>query len=111
MMADRDYAIGAVGTIPTAGTINKKPAYLIHLTNGKGMQKFVAIDKPDSQNGFISTKGFFSDATEEEIIKTFSDLLTQTPKELILDMWFPWHRVYSVRSLDFNANKLQTLVK
>lgn len=111
-MTDRDYAVSAVGMIPTAGAINKKPMYLIHLSTTKsGFQKFVAIDKPDSQNGFILVKGFFSEATEEDIIKTFNDLLTQTPKELILDMWFPWHRVHSVRSLVFNANKLQTLVK
>lgn len=110
-MTDRDYAVGAVGMIPTAGAINKKPIYLIHLSHKTTFQKFIAIDKPDSQNGFISTKGFFTDLPEEEVIKTFSELLTQTPKELILDMWFPWHRVHSVRSLVFNANKLQTLVK
>ena len=74
-------------------------------------QKFITIDKPDSQNGFITAKGFFTECTEDEIIKTFLELLTSTPKELILDMWFPWHRVVSIRSLIFNANKAATLIK
>ena len=113
---DKDFSIG-VATIPTVGAINKKPIYLVSLSHSNGgksgttYQKFISIDKPDSQNGFILTKGFFSELSDEEIIKTFNDLLTQTPKELILDMWFPWHRVHSIRSLVFNANKMQTLVK
>lgn len=111
-MTDKDYTVVAIAGLPTVAAVNKKPIYLIYLsTNKTTFQKFIAIDKPDSQNGFISTKGFFTELPEDEIIKTFNDLLTQTPKELILDMWFPWHRVHSVRSLVFNANKLQTLVK
>lgn len=107
MSSDKDYVVSSVGVPMVIGAINKKPLYLVTLTSEakKPQEKFISIDRPDSQNGFIFAKGFFSDLDSEEIIKTFSDLLTKTPKELILDMWFPWHRVCSVRSLVFNANK------
>jgi hypothetical protein len=114
---DKDFTVSTVSGFPSVASVNKKPAYLITLlqdgaSNKKNsFQKFIAIDKPDSQNGFIMAKGVFSDLSEEEIIKTFSEVLTSSPKELILDMWLPWHRVVSIRSLVFNANKLSTLVK
>jgi hypothetical protein len=114
-MTDKDFAVATIAGIPQVGGVNRKPTYLVLLedTSGKknSYQKFIALDKPDSQNGFIMTKGFFCDLSEDEIFKTFADILTRTPKEAILDVWFPWHRVCSVRSLVFNANKLQTLVK
>lgn len=115
-MSDKDFTVGTVSNFPTVASASKKPIYLVILedtTSSKktSFQKFIAIDKPDSQNGFIMTKGIFSDLPEEEIIKTFSDILTSSPKDLILDMWFPWHRIISIRSLVFNANKLSTLVK
>ena len=115
IMTEKDFAISTVSSIPIMGTLSRKPIYLVTLENliqKKGsFQLFIAVDKPESQNGFILAKGFFSDLPEEEIIKTFSDILTKTSKDLMLDMWFPWHRICSVRSLVFNANKLQTLVK
>ncbi len=110
-MSDKDFSVGAIASIPTFGALNKKPIYLISLedtSSKKGAsncQRFISLDKPDSQNGFILAKGIFSDCSEEEISKTFSDILTSAPKEAILDMWFPWHRVLSIRSLVFNANK------
>lgn len=112
---DKDYSVGAVSNLPTFGTISKKPSYLITLEDSSGkknsFQRFISIDKPDSQSGFILVKGIFTDSSEEDIVKKFSDLLTSTPKESILEIWFPWHRVISVRSLVFNANKIQNLLK
>ena len=113
-MTDKDFAVSTVVGIPSIGAISKKPVYLISLEDSnhkKPHQKFIAIDKPDSQNGFIMVKGFFSNLTDEEIIKTFTDILTRTPKEDILDMWFPWERIISVRSLVFNANKVANLAR
>lgn len=115
-MSDKDFTVNTVSGFPAVASVNKKPIYLVTLddpgsSKKNSFQKFIAIDKPDSQNGFIMAKGIFTDLPDEEIIKTFFEVLTSSPKELILDMWFPWHRVLSVRSLVFNANKLATLVK
>lgn len=114
-MSDKDYSVGAIMSVPTAGALNKKPIYLITLDDPSGKksstQRFLSIDKPDSQNGFLIAKGIFSDLQEDELNKKFSEVLTSTPKEHILEIWLPWHRVISVRNLIFNANKFATLSK
>lgn len=113
-MSDRDFAIGSVG-IPAVGHINKKPCYLVELTDitisNKALLNFLAIDKPEPMNGFIQVKGFYSSLSEDKIVKTFSELVAATAKENILDLMLPIHRVYSIRSLVFNANKPSSLVK
>jgi len=88
----------------------KKPPYLITLDEGgtgksKVFQRFISLDKPESINGFIQVKGIYSDLSEDKIVKGFSDILVSAPKEHILEMMFPLHRVYSIRSLVFNAIK------
>jgi hypothetical protein len=88
----------------------KKPPFLVTLDDGvtgktRNFQRFISLDKPLSENGFIQVKGIFCDKDDDEIIKGFSDILTSTSKELILEMLFPLHRVYSIRSLVFNAVK------
>jgi hypothetical protein len=93
----------------------KKPPYLIALDNGvtgkvHNFQRFISLDKPESVNGFIQVKGIYSDLEEDEIIKNFTDILTSCPKESILEMMFPLHRIYSIRSLVFNAVKSITNV-
>ncbi len=107
-MPEKDFAVGSVG-IPTVGTAPKKPCYLVALMYPAGKTKtvkyFIALDKPESLNGFITTKGFYSDESEEELVKGFADLVAATPKENILEMMFPWHSVQSIRSLVFNAHK------
>ncbi len=102
-MADSDIAIGITAQLPTMGAMNKKPAYLITLDYGKSYKRFITLDKPELLNGFLQVKGIYSDASEDEIIKSFSDILTNAPKELILDIMFPWHKICSVRSLVFRA--------
>ena len=91
----------------------KKPPFLITLDDGvtgktRNFQRFISLDKPLSENGFITVKGIFCDKDEDEIIKGFADILTNTSKELILEMMFPLHRIYSIRSLVFNAVKSVT---
>jgi len=88
----------------------KKPPFMIVLDGGlqgktRIFERFISLDKPLSENGFITVKGIFCDKDEDEIIKGFADILTNTSKELILEMMFPLHRVYSIRSLVFNAVK------
>jgi hypothetical protein len=113
-MSEKDFGVSVTG-IPQVGQVSKKPRYLIVLSDqvGKGslVSRFISIDKPDLLNGFIQVKGFFSDLSDEVISKTFVDLVESTPKESIVDMMFPWHRIHSIKSLVFNANKLSTLVK
>jgi hypothetical protein len=92
----------------------KKPPFLITLEDGlsgktRNFQRFISLDKPESINGFVQVKGIFCDKDEEEIIKTFADILTNTSKELILEMMFPLHRIHSIRSLVFNAVKTVTV--
>jgi len=107
-MSDKDYLVGTVG-IPTVGVLNKKPIYLITLDDTEGkykiVKKFIALDKPDSQNGFVLVKGFFTELDDDTITKKYQELLTSISKDLILDMWFPWHKINNIRSLVFNANK------
>lgn len=91
----------------------KKPPYLIILDDGligksRNFQKFISLDKPESVNGFIQVKGIFSELMTDEIIKSFQDILTSSPKELILEMMFPLHRIYHIRNLVFNAVKVTT---
>lgn len=113
-MSEKDFAVSSVG-LPSVASLPKKPCYLVSLTDVnsklKAIKYFIALDKPESLNGFVNTKGFYSDESEEDIVKVFVDLVSAVPKESILDMSFPWHRVLSIRSLVFNANKPSTLVR
>jgi hypothetical protein len=128
MPGEKDFAVGAVGQQPgpsgavyaggfaAGSSINKKPRYLITLESvskaGKNsVRYFIAIDKPDHTTGFVQVKGFYSDATEDEIVSSFADLIGETPKESIMEIMFPTHKIHSIRSLVFNANKQTSLVK
>ena len=93
----------------------KKPPFLITLEDGvtgktRNFQRFISLDKPQSENGFVQVKGIFCDKEQEEIIKNFTDILTGTSKELYLEMMFPLHRIYDIRSLVFNAVKNPTTI-
>lgn len=94
----------------------KKPPYLITLDDGvtgktRNFQRFISLDKPRAENGMIEVKGFFCNKSEDEIIKSFNDILTETSKESYLEVMFPLQRVYNIRSLVFNAVKTVTPVQ
>jgi len=102
-MPDVDIAIGSVG-IPIGAAISKKPPHLIYFeeTNSKKpAKKFITLDKPEPLQGFVQVKGFFTDLPEDEIIKNYSEVLTSTSKDLILEVLIPWHRISYIRSLVF----------
>jgi hypothetical protein len=113
-MSEKDFSVGITG-MPAVGQISKKPSYLIELepTDKKSVasKHFITLDKPDFQNNFVQAKGIFSDSTADDIIKNYNDILTAAGREAIIDIMFPTHRIRSVRSLVFNANKQSTLVK
>jgi len=106
-MSEKDYAIAATARVVSGSPILSKPAYLVTFeASGKTKSKFfIAIEKPEFQDAFIQVKGIFSEVSEEEIINSFGEILTQAGKESILEMYFPWHKIVSVRSLVFKANK------
>ncbi len=105
-MSSTDVVVGSVG-LPTNNIPPKKPSYLIILENVRGKTKndenFIAVDKPELLNGFIQVKGFFCELSADEISKSFLTVLTDSNKELYVEMMFPWHRVKSVKSLIFKA--------
>lgn len=103
-----DIAIGPATRVPVGSPITNKPSYLISLEEISGKSKsikyFITLDKPELLNGFIQVKGMFADLmSEDEIVSKFSSLLTNAPRELILEMYFPWHKICSIRSLVFKA--------
>lgn len=119
----KDIAIGAVGGVPQqdpkssvdgailaggfprGAAISTKPAHLITIEDFSGkvkvLKQFIALDKPELVNGFIQAKGIFCDFSEDEISKNFNTVLTSSPKELFLEMMFPWHKIHSIRNLAF----------
>lgn len=108
-MTDKDYAVAATARVVSGSPILTKPVYLLTFENsGKTKEKtksFIAVEKPDFQDAFVQVKGIFTEVAEEEIINSFSDILTAAGKESILEMYFPWHKISSIRSLVFKANK------
>ena len=104
-----DIAISVSNRVPVGSPITTKPSYLVSLEETIGKTKtiryFITLDRPEQLNGFIQVKGIFADSSldESEIIKTFSDLLTNAKKDLILEVMFPWHKICSIRSLVFKA--------
>lgn len=102
-MPEKDFAVGVTAGPLVMGAISKKPAHLVLIEDNKKVRKFISLDKPEILNGFIQVKGVFSDFSEDEISKNFSVILTNSSKELIFEMMFPWHRICSVRNLVFKA--------
>ena len=103
-----DLGANALTSSAVAPTL-KKPVYLVVLADGSGktatITHFIATDKPELTMGFISVRGIVTDAEEDEIIKGFADILSKTPKETVVEMMFPVHRIKYIRSLVFNAVK------
>lgn len=93
----------------TAAPSLKKPVYLISLVDGTGktvkVENFITTDKPGLEMGFVSVRGFFTDQIEEDVVRNFADIVNKTPKEQIVEMMFPVHRIKYIRSLVFNAVK------
>jgi len=109
-MSDKDYAIAATARVVSGSPILAKPAHLITFVQpatGKSKQKFfITIEKPEFEDQFVHVKGMFSEASEEEINNTFSEVLTEATKDsTIVEMYFPIHRISSVKNLVFRSNK------
>jgi hypothetical protein len=101
-----DIAVSPAG-IPAISSTSNKPLYLVTVEDSTGktkvIKRFITLDRPEQGNGFISAKGFFCEASEDEIITSFSTMLTTIKKESIIDVMIPWHKICYVRSLVFKA--------
>lgn len=102
-----DISISPVGLNNKVLTFNK-PSYLVifedYAATKKGnVKKIVTLDKPDCSGNFIQAKGIFSEASEEEVVSSYQNLLTEAKKEDIVEVMIPWNRIFSVRSLVFKA--------
>lgn len=100
-MSEKDFAVG-VTTLPPTGQLRGKPSYLITL-DGKPVKRFITVDKPEIQNGVVQAKGIYSEEDENNIVQKYADLLTSSPKELVLEMMFPLQKITSIRSLVFKS--------
>ena len=103
-----DIAVGPYsGPVPGGSSVARKPAYLLTLEDRSGKtvvtQRFISTEKPDLLQGFVQVKGVFTDIPEDEITSKFHDILTNSSKELFVEVMFPWHRVCSIRNLVFRA--------
>lgn len=103
-----DIAIGTAN-LPTSTPTLKKPVYLVILVDGSGktalQTHFIATDCPELAQSFVSVRGFYCDVSEESIIKGFVEIVNKAPKDKILEVIFPVHRIKSIQSLVFNAVK------
>lgn len=100
-MSEKDLAVG-VTSLPPVGVLRQKPSYLITLDT-KPIKRFITTDKPEIQNGVAQAKGIYSEEGEDDIVQKYVDLLTNSPKELILEMVFPLQKITSIRSLVFKS--------
>lgn len=103
-----DIAVNISNRVPSGSPILNKPSYLITLDVGaktKAPKYFITTEQPDLLNGFVKVRGIFVDCKvpEEQIITSFSALLTDAKKELFLELLLPWHKICSIRSLVFKA--------
>ena len=103
-----DLGANALTSSSMAPTL-KKPVYLVAIVDGSGktaaVTNFIATDKPGLEMSFVSVRGIFTDESEEDVVRNFADIVNRTPKEQIVEMMFPVHRVKYIRSLVFNAVK------
>ena len=108
-MPEKDILIGTQLRVPDGSTISAKPCYLITLTEKVGtgktaqQKRFIAVDLPTLQTSFIQTKGFYTEATEEEVLLNFKVILSTMDKDQMLELYLPWHSIISIRSLVFKA--------
>jgi len=80
-----------------------KAPYLLVVQIKKSFKNFISLEKPEFFHQHLSTKGFFTEASEEEIGKTFTDILNSMPRALYTEMSFPLTKVEYVKNLVYKA--------
>lgn len=107
MSSDKDFVIGVTG-IPAVGVLNKKPAHLVlvdlpEAKNKCNIKFFISLDRPVAENGFITVKGIFYEASEEDICKNYNEVIATANKESIEEVMFPLFRIVKIKNLVFKA--------
>ena len=101
-----DISVNPVALI-NKPTQSNKPCYLLTYEDGavakNKVKRIITIDKPETNASYIHLKGVMTDLPEEEVISSYQEVLTSAPRELIIEVMVPWHRVFSLRSLVFKA--------
>jgi len=106
-----DFAVSNVPYKPPAPATYKNPPHVIFLSQVEGSTKssaskntkFICTGKIEFINGFVQCKGFYVDQAEDKIISDFDDLISTVDKEKIVEIYFPNHRIISIRSLIYKA--------
>jgi hypothetical protein len=108
-MSDQDFVINTTLRVPDGTAISNKPCYLITLDErtgvGKNIQhrRFIAVDLPTLMPSYIQTKGFYTAAEEDIVVKDFKSILQSMDKEQMIELYVPWQHIKCIRSLVFKA--------
>jgi len=102
-----DLAISNVSYKPSAPPVYKNTPYIVLLAptepKSKSNTKFITTGKLDIVPGFIQVRGFFVELEDQEINSNYNDIISSVDKEKIVEIYFPNHRVISIRSLIYKA--------
>jgi hypothetical protein len=108
-MSDKDFVINTTMRVPDGTAISNKPCYLITLDEKTGVGKnithrrFIAVDLPTLMPSYIQTKGYYTEAEEEMVVKEFKNILQGMDKEQMIELYVPWQHIKHIRSLIFKA--------
>lgn len=106
-----DIGIQQAGLTSFAPAQQLKPSYLLSMEDTSGKTKkvtrFICMDKPEFLNGFVHTKGFYTDVEEEAIVTGYVTIISGVDKEKIVEVFLPSHRIINIRSLVYRAVKPQ----
>lgn len=122
MSSDKDLAVSAIGAfkespsnpgipgIPNGPPAKVVPAYLVKLLpdldSKKSYRFFIASGEAAFNNpNFVHVKGFFTDASEEDICSQYKEMVAGATTSQIVEMWFPCSTVHSIKSLGYKTNK------
>jgi hypothetical protein len=104
-----DLSIATTYNVPQAGAQPTKPPHLVVLNGKVGVAKnshnecFLAIEAPEMQTAYVKARGYFMDATPEDISKGWRDMLTSIDKDRIEELYIPWSDVKRVKNLTYKA--------
>jgi hypothetical protein len=105
-----DISIATTFNVPNAGAQLAKPPHLIVLNEKVGVAKnshnlcFLTTEPPIMNNtSFIQAHGCFSEATAEEIVKGYRDMVLAFNKDQIEEITFSWSDVKRVKNLTYKA--------
>lgn len=108
MSNDKDIVIGSTMNLPSGPPTKMIPSYLVKLmpedNKSKSGKLFLAIEQPQFNSDFIHTKGFFIEASEDDIVAGYREMVAAALQSQIVEMWLPWHSIRNVKSLVFKAS-------